>query len=153
MQTPQASTKEPVLGFVQRHKLQLLGAAYVLVTGGCFWRISRQPYSRSMKWEHYETVFKGTTLAAAVAGIAVSGGANRKRSGPASATQMTLDNNTRSLPSGSRSCDSLCLALSSARPFAIKRCRLRSVRGANCFAKCSGMRLFHFCPRAGLCSS
>lgn len=72
---------ESMSSFVQKYKLPLIGVVYCLATGGAFWRISRQPCSKSMKWGQYETVFKGTTLAAVVGGIAVSGGANRRRSG------------------------------------------------------------------------
>lgn len=62
------------------YKYQLLFATYATVTGFAFWRIRRQPYNTSIKMEQYETVFKGTSLAAAVTGIAMSGSANVRRS-------------------------------------------------------------------------
>lgn len=62
------------------YRLYLLAGLYVGVTGAAFLRVSRQPYAQSIKWEQYETIFKGTTLAAAVAGIAMSGKMNRRRS-------------------------------------------------------------------------
>jgi len=35
---------------------------------------------QAVKWEQYETIFKGTTLAAALGGIALSGKINSRRS-------------------------------------------------------------------------
>lgn len=65
---------------LHNYRYYLLAGVYVAVTGGAFWRISRQPYTKSIKWEQYETVFKGTTLAAAIAGFALSGQVNKRRS-------------------------------------------------------------------------
>ncbi|KAI5236664.1 hypothetical protein E4T42_09382 [Aureobasidium subglaciale] len=55
------------------YRYYMLAGLYVVVIGGAFLRISRQPYAKSIKWEQYETVFKGTTLLAAISGFALSG--------------------------------------------------------------------------------
>jgi hypothetical protein len=62
------------------YRYHILTGVYVVVTGGAFLRISRQPFARSIKWEQYETVFKGTTLLAALAGFGLSGQLNQRRS-------------------------------------------------------------------------
>ena len=62
------------------YRYPLLCGFYLAITGAAFYRIYRQPYSTSIKWEQYETVFKGTTLAAALAGLVMSGGVNKRRS-------------------------------------------------------------------------
>ncbi|KEQ98531.1 hypothetical protein AUEXF2481DRAFT_26899 [Aureobasidium subglaciale EXF-2481] len=64
------------------YRYYLLAGLYVVVIGGAFLRISRQPYAKSIKWEQYETVFKGTTLLAAISGFALSGQVNNRRSQP-----------------------------------------------------------------------
>jgi len=55
-----------------RYRYPLIGT-YAFVTGLAFLRISRQPYSQSIKWEQYETVFKFTSLGAVLGGIGVGG--------------------------------------------------------------------------------
>ncbi|KAF2771625.1 hypothetical protein EJ03DRAFT_325271 [Teratosphaeria nubilosa] len=55
------------------YKYPLLATLYITVTGAAFWRVRRQPYSTAIKWEQYETIFKGTTLGAAIAGLVMSG--------------------------------------------------------------------------------
>lgn len=55
------------------YRYHILTGVYAIMTGGAFLRIGRQPYSRAVKWEQYETVFKGTTLLAALAGLGLSG--------------------------------------------------------------------------------
>lgn len=54
---------------LQRYKFHALVAGYLVVTGGIFFRISKQPYNQAIKWEQYESVFKATTLATLIAGI------------------------------------------------------------------------------------
>lgn len=49
-------------------------AVWLVGTSAAFYRVSRQPFPARQKWEQYETIFKGTTLAAALAGIAVGSG-------------------------------------------------------------------------------
>ncbi|KAI1875974.1 uncharacterized protein JN550_001470 [Neoarthrinium moseri] len=66
------------LGFVDRYKYHVLIGSYIALTSVFFWRVHRQPYSRSIKAEQYETIFKGTTLAAVVAGVAVSSSGREK---------------------------------------------------------------------------
>lgn len=58
----------------------LLFLAYAAVTSAAFYRIRRQPYAQATNWEQYETVFKGTTLGAAIAAFAISGTVNKRRS-------------------------------------------------------------------------
>ncbi|KAH9832742.1 hypothetical protein Tdes44962_MAKER00222 [Teratosphaeria destructans] len=65
------------------YKYPLLATLYFTVTGAAFWRVRRQPYSTAIKWEQYETIFKGTTLGAAIAALAWNGGVNRRRSSSA----------------------------------------------------------------------
>ena len=80
MQSASDASTDSIPSFLSKYKYRLLGALYVVTTAGFLFRVSRQPYSQSMKWEQYESVFKGTTLAAAVTGIALQGGLNRRRS-------------------------------------------------------------------------
>jgi len=61
-------------------RYHLLFGAWALGTSVAFLRVSRQPYMQAVKWEQYETIFKGTTLAAALGGIALSGKINSRRS-------------------------------------------------------------------------
>ena len=70
---------EPADTFAQKYKYQILGAAYITVTGAIFYRIAKRSYTPSIRWEQYESVFKGTTLATLVAGAALSGGINKPR--------------------------------------------------------------------------
>ena len=62
------------------YKYHILITSYVLITGLAIFRVNLQPYSRRIKLEQIETVFKGTTLGAVVLGIAISGKINRPRS-------------------------------------------------------------------------
>ena len=57
---------------IWRYRYQCLVAVYAIVTASAYLRVHRQPYNFAVKTEQYETIFKGTTLAAAVAGIAMS---------------------------------------------------------------------------------
>lgn len=66
--------------WLQQYRYHALVGTYVIVTGSALLRISRQPYTRSMKLEQMETIFKGTSLAAIVAGIAMGGKFKRARS-------------------------------------------------------------------------
>ncbi|CAL8576023.1 hypothetical protein XPA_001916 [Xanthoria parietina] len=66
--------------WLQGHKYPLLLGLYVIITGGAIIRIWRQPYSRNVKGEQIESIFKGTTLGAVVLGIAMSGQINKARS-------------------------------------------------------------------------
>ncbi|KAK4508644.1 hypothetical protein PRZ48_002383 [Zasmidium cellare] len=61
----------------QAYKYHVIFTIYATATGLAFWRIRRQPYNASMKTEQYETIFKGTILAAAIAAIAA--GKSEKR--------------------------------------------------------------------------
>ncbi|OJD33657.1 alpha-glucosidase [Diplodia corticola] len=80
---------------LSRYRYKFLFGAWLLVTGAAFLRVSRQPYHSRLKSEQYETIFKGTSLAAVLAGIGLSGGSNRRRSEAASdatrPTAMLLD--------------------------------------------------------------
>lgn len=62
------------------HRFPLLFLAYAAVTSAAFYRIRRQPYAQAIKWEQYETVFKGTTLGAAIAAFTMSGTVNQRQS-------------------------------------------------------------------------
>ena len=66
--------------WLQRHKYHTLVGAYIIITGVAILRISRQPYSRNIKAEQIESIFKGTTLGAVVVGIAMNGRLNKARS-------------------------------------------------------------------------
>ncbi|KAF2446899.1 hypothetical protein P171DRAFT_429844 [Karstenula rhodostoma CBS 690.94] len=63
----------PSPGLLIRYRYPLLITAYACITGAAFLRVSRQPYSRSIKWEQYETIFKFTTLGAVLVGIGTGG--------------------------------------------------------------------------------
>ncbi|KAH8723723.1 hypothetical protein GQ44DRAFT_750779 [Phaeosphaeriaceae sp. PMI808] len=52
-----------------KYKYELLFGAWMLVTGGIFLRIRKQPYSASLKTEQYESIFKGTSLGAVLLGL------------------------------------------------------------------------------------
>ena len=80
LQDPKDGPIIPASSALSKYKYRLLGTIYILATAGFFFRVSRQPYSQSMKWEQYESIFKATTLAATVASVAVSGGLNQRRS-------------------------------------------------------------------------
>ena len=82
--------ERPFFASVASSKYLILTGAYILITGAAFFRIHRQPYGRAVKWEQYETVFKGTTLAAALVGIGISGRLSKRRS--EAETQATQSN-------------------------------------------------------------
>lgn len=69
--TQHARSESSVPLWARENRMALLVGAYVAATGFFFWRISRQPFSRSVKAEQLESVFKATTLAAVVGGIAI----------------------------------------------------------------------------------
>lgn len=73
--------------FLQNHRYHILLAMYTIVTGGAFLRICRQPYTRSIKAQQLESVFKGTTLGAVIVGVAISGKFNRPRSSTLKSTK------------------------------------------------------------------
>jgi hypothetical protein len=54
------------------YKYFVLFDAYACVSAAAFYGVHRQPYITAVKWEQYETIFKGTTLAAAIAGITMN---------------------------------------------------------------------------------
>ena len=56
-------------------------AAYVTITSVAIYRVTRLPYSTSIRSSQIETIFKATTLAAVIASIGVSGNLNKPRSG------------------------------------------------------------------------
>jgi hypothetical protein len=55
-----------------KYRYELLFGAWLLVTGGTFFRISKQPYSSRLKTEQYESIFKGTSLSAVLLGIGMT---------------------------------------------------------------------------------
>jgi len=65
---------------LHNYKYYLLTGVYIAVTSAAFYRVHRQPYHSAIKWEQYETIFKATTLATAIAGFALSGTVNTRRS-------------------------------------------------------------------------
>ncbi|KAI1375105.1 hypothetical protein F4677DRAFT_423185 [Hypoxylon crocopeplum] len=65
---PEASSQHLLI----RHKYHVLIGTYLAITSFLFYRIYRQPFSPAIKSEQYETIFKGTTLAAVVGGVAMS---------------------------------------------------------------------------------
>ncbi|KAL5387581.1 hypothetical protein DPSP01_003375 [Paraphaeosphaeria sporulosa] len=67
--SPQPATA-PLL---TRYRYPILLIAYACITGAAFLRVARQPYSQSMKWEQYETIFKFTALGAVLGGIGMGG--------------------------------------------------------------------------------
>lgn len=69
---------------VLRYRFHILAAAWLLLTGAGFLRVSRQPYAQRLKMEQYETIFKGTTLGAALIGMTLAGSVNKRRSETAS---------------------------------------------------------------------
>lgn len=61
------------------YRYHALVTVYVLSTGFFFYRVNRQPYRNSVKWEQYESIFKATTLASVLVGIGMGGGLNKRR--------------------------------------------------------------------------
>ncbi|KAF4554909.1 Hypothetical protein D9617_3g019780 [Elsinoe fawcettii] len=68
--------------FLQINRYLFLFATWAAVTGAAFYRVSRQPYITRIKTEQYETIFKGTTLLAALVGIGMSGRLGKRRHEP-----------------------------------------------------------------------
>lgn len=62
------------------YKYRVLVCGYLFFTGLAVYRVYRRPYTRSVKAEQIETIFKATTLGAVVLGIGISGNINRPRS-------------------------------------------------------------------------
>ena len=62
------------------YRYHLLFAAWASVTGLAFFRVSWQPYNARIKSEQYETIFKGTSLVAALTGMGLGGTLNKRRS-------------------------------------------------------------------------
>jgi len=62
------------------YRYPLLVSTYLLVSGAFFFRIQRQPYTKSIKIEQCESIFKATTLAAVLVGVGMEGDINRRRS-------------------------------------------------------------------------
>ncbi|KAF3004442.1 hypothetical protein E8E14_001412 [Neopestalotiopsis sp. 37M] len=61
-----------------RYKYRFLVCGYMAATSIMFYRVHRQPYASAIKWEQYETIFKGTSLATVVAGAAMSSAGREK---------------------------------------------------------------------------
>lgn len=72
-----ASPQTTRLDSLARWRYHILFGVWLVGTGAAFHRIRRQPFRQAVKIEQYETIFKGTSLAAAVTAIAMSG---KKRS-------------------------------------------------------------------------
>lgn len=58
----------------QQPKYPLLIISYTLLTAALTLRITKQPYTPSIKAEQIESIVKGTTLGALVIGVAISSG-------------------------------------------------------------------------------
>ncbi|KAI1080686.1 hypothetical protein F5B20DRAFT_538557 [Whalleya microplaca] len=65
-------SEHPPENILSRYKYHLLIGTYLAITSLSFYRVHRQPFSPAIKSEQYETIFKGTTLAAVVGGVAMS---------------------------------------------------------------------------------
>lgn len=72
--------QEPSHSLLSTYCYPLLFVAWTSVTGLAFLRVSRQPYNARIKSEQYETIFKGTSLAAALIGMGLGGTLNKRRS-------------------------------------------------------------------------
>jgi len=57
---------------ISKYRYEVLFGAWLLITGGTFLRISRQPYSSRLKIEQYESIFKGTSLSAVLLGMGMT---------------------------------------------------------------------------------
>lgn len=64
--------------FLGRYKYHFLVCGCMAATSVMFYRVHRQPYASAIKWEQYETIFKGTSLATVVAGAAMSSAGREK---------------------------------------------------------------------------
>lgn len=67
--TSNTPSHSPLTATALHNKYPLLILSYISLTSLFFYRISRQPFSRSIKLEHAESVFKATTLAAVLGGV------------------------------------------------------------------------------------
>ncbi|CAJ2508156.1 Uu.00g093420.m01.CDS01 [Anthostomella pinea] len=68
----------PPESLLNRYKYHLLIGSYLALTSLFFYRVHRRPFSTAIKSEQYETIFKGTTLAAVVGGVAMSSSGRAK---------------------------------------------------------------------------
>ncbi|KAK7946618.1 uncharacterized protein PG986_010939 [Apiospora aurea] len=50
--------------FFSTYKYKLLAGTYLSITALLCYRVHCQPYAPAIKWEQYETIFKGTSLSA-----------------------------------------------------------------------------------------
>ncbi|KAF1913089.1 hypothetical protein BDU57DRAFT_457956, partial [Ampelomyces quisqualis] len=57
---------------ISKYRYEVLFGTWLLITGGTFLRISRQPYSARLKIEQYESIFKGTSLSAVLLGMGMT---------------------------------------------------------------------------------
>lgn len=71
---------DPYLSYFYPYRFHILCGTWLFLTGAAFFRVSRQPYNSRVKSEQYETIFKGTTLAAVIGGIGLNGGLNKPHS-------------------------------------------------------------------------
>ncbi|PNS16600.1 hypothetical protein CAC42_4564 [Sphaceloma murrayae] len=65
---------------LSKYRYEFLFATWFITTGAAFFRVSRQPYSLSIRAEQYETIFKGTSLTAALIGIGLNERLGRRQS-------------------------------------------------------------------------
>lgn len=72
--------QERTNSLLSTYRYPLLFVAWASATGLAFLRVSRQPYNARIKSEQYETIFKGTSLVAALIGMGLSGTLNKRRS-------------------------------------------------------------------------
>ncbi|KAF2815383.1 uncharacterized protein BDZ99DRAFT_459268 [Mytilinidion resinicola] len=73
-------TSKPEHSPAYLYRYHLLLVLYASITSIAFLRVARQPYSRRLKTEQYETIFKATTLDSVAVCIAMTGGWNKPRS-------------------------------------------------------------------------
>ena len=65
---------------VETYRYHAIAVAYVVVTGAAIFRITRQPYTRSMRADQIESLFKATTLGALMLAVGLGGKMNQPRS-------------------------------------------------------------------------
>ncbi|KAK3061777.1 hypothetical protein LTS18_005454 [Coniosporium uncinatum] len=75
-----SSSTSTTLQTLHTYRYHILAVTYSLFTVTAFLRVHRQPYNSRLKTEQYETIFKGTTLAAVLVGVGMTGGWGRARS-------------------------------------------------------------------------
>ncbi|KAK3079330.1 hypothetical protein LTS18_005129 [Coniosporium uncinatum] len=75
-----SSSTPTTLQTLHTYRYHILAVTYSLLTVTAFLRVHRQPYNSRLKTEQYETIFKGTTLAAVLVGVGMTGGWGRARS-------------------------------------------------------------------------